>query len=232
MFSARGGFGYYQAPGYTVPGDYADDVNNRILLKFEGNFNDDNTSGRTAKTMQTLASPERSSSVVRFGTESLSIISSTGSLPRVFTTTTHADFQWWQQDFTVECWFRTTNFTDHTFFSGSNLIPKLMGSTASNDYGWAFGARSDALLSFWYWNGSGQNVTSDVTLSVNTWHHIMMDHRFSDGRIRLGIDGAFVKTGTRAGTPVVGTQFTVGSVRLNSPQFNCDNLRVSHTLRY
>jgi len=232
MFSARGGFKFQSAPDYTVPGDYEDDLDTRILLKFNDNFSDTNTSGRSAKSMQTVNSPTRSSSVVRFGSQSLSIVSSTSSLPRVFTTSTRIHFQWWDQDWTVECWFYTTSFADHTFFSGSNLIPKLMGYTASNDYAWAFGALSDARLAWWYWNGSGQTVVSDATLSTNTWHHIMMDHRFSDGRIRLGIDGQFVKTGSRIGSPVGANEFSVGSVRLNSPQYNCDNLRISHLLRY
>jgi len=221
------------APGYTVPGDYADDSDTRILLKFNGDFLDDNSSGRTAKTMSTVDSPTRSSSIKKYGTEALSIVASSSVLPRVLTTTSHSDFEWYSQDWTIETWAYVEDFTDHTFYSGSNEIPKIMGSTASNDYGWSFGFRDDAKLSFWYWNGSsGQNVTSSVTFATNTWHHIMMDHRASDGRIRIGANGEFVGSGTKSGSPVVGTQFTVGSVRLNSPQYYADNLRASHVLRY
>jgi hypothetical protein len=234
MFASRGGF--FAQPlisGYTEPGDYADDADTKLLLKFESNFNDTVGSGRVAKTMQTADSPSRSASFKKFGSEGLSIVASISILPRVFTTTTHSDFQWYSQDFTAEAWAYVDSFSDHTFFSGSNQIGKIMGSTSGNDYGWSLGFLSDAKLAFWYWNGSsGSTVVSPSTFATGTWHHIMMDYRHSDGRIRLGANGVFVNSGTKVGSPVVGNTFTVGSVRLNSPQFYLDNLRISHTLRY
>lgn len=217
---------------YNVPGALTDDTNTALLMKFEGNFNDSNTSGRTAKTMSTADSPTTTSSVVKYGTQSLSIPASTTVLPRVYTQSAISDFYWYAQDFTVETWVYTTSFSDQQFDSGSNNIPKLMGNTTSNDYSWAFGFRNDAKLAFWYWNGSGQQVLSTTTFATNTWHHIVMDFRVSDGRIRVGANGAWLVTATKSGTPATGNQFTMGSVRLNSPQFYLDDLRVSKILRY
>lgn len=221
------------SPTYVMPGDYGDDVMTRLLMKYEENFLDFNESGRTAKSFSNSPSMTRSSTYKKFGTESLYSPPNSAETVRLQTTTDHNDFRWFFQDFTCETWVYVPDFADHTFSSGSNSIPKIMGSTAGNDYGWSFGFRSDAKLAFWYWNGSGgSTVVSSDTFATNTWHHIVMDHRLGDGRIRIGANGVFVNSAKKTGSPAMGDTFSIGTVRLNSPEFYLDNLRVSHFLRY
>jgi len=225
----------YEVPsGYTTPtAEFTDDADTKLLLKFNGNYNDTNTSGRTAKTIQTLDSPSRNSTIKKFGTESLLIDASASVLDRVYTTSTNSDFFWMNQNFTLEFWTYVPSFTDMTYPYSSGLS-KQTGQTVGGDWGWSFGFISDATLRFYYWNGSGPSfITSTVTAAINTWHHCMLDYRHSDGRIRMGLNGEFVGEATKVGTPSTGgTQFTIGSVRVNSPNFYIDELRVSHSLRY
>jgi hypothetical protein len=221
------------SPTYVLPGDFGDDANTRLLMKFEDNYSDTNTTGRTAKSFSTSGTPDTSSTYKKFGTESFYSAPSTFLTNLIQTTTDFDDFKWYERDFTCETWAYIPSFTDHTFSSGSFSIPKLMGGTASNDYGWAFGFRSDAKLSFWYWNGSvGMNIVSTETFATNTWHHIVMDHRLGDKRIRIGANGVFLNSAGRTGSPAAGNTFSIGTVRLNSPEFYLDNLRISHMLRY
>jgi hypothetical protein len=221
------------SPTYVLPGDYGDDANTRLLLKFDENFLDFTTTGRTAKSFSNSPSMTRSSTYKKFGSQSLYSPSNDAETVRLQTTTDFDDFKWYERDFTCETWAYVPSFTDHTFSSGSNSIPKIMGGTAGNDYGWAFGFRSDAKLAFWYWNGSsGSTIVSADTFAIDTWHHIVMDHRLGDKRIRIGANGVFLNSGTRTGSPASGDTFSIGTVRLDSPEFYLDNLRISHMLRY
>jgi len=221
---------------YTVPtAAFTDDSNTRILLHFNGAYTDDNSSGRTAKTMSTLDSPTRSSSIKVFGSEALNLPYQTASAPRVITTTSHSDFQWYSQNTTIEGWFRTSTFSDHEYAYGSG-VPKGLGSTSGSDWGWSLGFTEAGKIKFFYFAGGYQDLVSTTTLSINTYYHVFFDHRLSDGRIRLGVNGNIETIGTKVGSPVVGNTFTIGNVRISasefSPPYFFDEVRVSHTLRY
>lgn len=226
------------APGYTPPGDYADDVSTRLLLKFEGSFSDDNSSGRTGKSVSTVDSPTRSTSVVKYGTESMIAPGST-TFPSVRATSALNDFVFADKDFTAEYWVYLTSYSD-TSFSYAGGVPKAVtfSDGTNNAVLWGLGAISTGKLRLFYWNGSGPEVLeSTASVPLNQWNHIGFDHRVSDGRIRLLMNGQFVDTETRVGTNTsTVSQLHVGGFYTSDATSHwsgyMDNARISHVLRY
>lgn len=227
------------AAGYTVPTSaFTDDSNTKILLKFDGNFNDTVGSGRTAKTISTFDSPTRSSTTYKFGSQSLIAPGSTG-FPSVYTTSTLTDFVFANKDFTVECWIYLNSYTNLAFgYAGG--VPKTitLSDGTNNSVNWGFGCNSNGKVRLFYWNGSGPSVMEGTTaLSTGAWHHIAMDHRSSDGRIRLLVDGSYEATATRVGNNTgTAPQFRVGGFWASDSTSHwngfIDEVRVSHALRY
>ena len=225
--------------GYTVPtAGFTDDSNTRLLLKFDGNFNDTIGSGRTAKTMTAYDSPTRSSSIYKFGTQSL-IAPGTSTFPSVYTTSTLTDFVFANKDFTCEAWVYYNSFTN-VAFGWSGGVPKTItfSDGTNNTLSWGLGANWNGTIRLLYWNGSAASILeSSSAITTGVWHHIAFDHRVSDGRVRLLVDGQYVSTATRAGsfTSTV-PQFRVGGFWASDSTTHwsgyVDEVRISHSLRY
>jgi hypothetical protein len=230
------GLSKFEPPsGYTVPtAGFTDDTNTKLLLKFDGNNNDTVGSGRTAKTISIVNSPARSSSIYKYGSQSMQIPAS-ASIVHTVSANNATDWDIFARDFTLECWTYVPSFTDHTYGFGSG-VPKLMGNTNGNtsgfDWGWSFGFLNDATLRFFYFSGGYRAIATTTTFATNTWHHIVLEHRNSDGRLRIGANGSWLAEGTKVAPGFTNPFFVIGTVRLNSPNYYVDEVRISHSLRY
>ena len=87
-------------------------------------------------------------------------------------------------DFTVEGWFRPSSFTAETLFR--RLF--AFGDSLANDFGLNVNTSGNVL----YRNNDTVLITSNSTLSTNTWYHISLE-RYS-GTTTLYIDGTAVGT--------------------------------------
>lgn len=213
------------AAGYTVPtAAFTSDANTLALLKFENNVTD-STGLRT----YTNTNCTFNSTTKQFGTHSL-FSSSSASVTRFVRSNTVIPGPT-AQNCTIECWIYATSYTDQEYAFGSG-VPKGLGLTAGSDWGWSLGITNSGFLRTFWFQGGYQAITSTVTVPLNQWNHIVFQHTTADDLSRLGLNGEWVaEANTMTGT-IASNQFTVGTVRLNSPNNYFDEVRYSNTLRY
>lgn len=133
---------------------------------------------------------------------------------------------WWTQDFTMEMWvYNNTNAV-----SGANSLPLQFahGVYNSTPTYWSFGTNASGQLVFYYYNGSGNSVTSTTAASLGTWNHIAMVYTNSSGNISLYLNGVSVASGTKSGTPQNDNTNTVNIGAVQNTYYNgyISNLRV------
>jgi len=83
-----------------------------------------------------------------------------------------ADFDWWTQDFTIECFLNPVSFAN----AASGLPPTLIGNNdpyADSSY-WSFGTTTNGNPTFFYWSGAPHNVTHATALNIAERKHIAM----------------------------------------------------------
>lgn len=223
----------YSAPsGYTVPtAAFTSDANTKLLLHFENAATD---SSGTPKTMTSGGGLTYNSTTKKFGTYSASHPFSTTTASFINTTTTPTDFTFMDKDFTLEYWCYFTSITSDFEYGYGFGVPKFTGKhDGGGNWAWSFGVSASGYPKLYYYNGGYQEAVGNTTMATNTWHHIFLDFRNSDKRLRIGLNGAYVHESTRTGiTDPGGNQFRVGTIRLNNPAFLIDELRVSNVLRY
>ena len=115
--------------------------------------------------------------------------------------------------------------------TNSTLVGGMVYNTSTND--WSFGLTGAGLLSFNYYTGTTQKVTSSTTVPLNTWSHIAAV-KTSSG-ISLFYNGALVAGPTAiSGTPSVqsGTFLTIGGYNNTYMNAYVDELRISKYARY
>jgi hypothetical protein len=159
--------------------------------------------------------------------------------PSVYTTSALSDFVWADKDFTCESWLYLTSYSN-TSSGYAGGVPKQISyyDSIPNNIYWSVGAIDTGRLRLYYYNGTGPSVLeSAANVPLNQWNHIGFDHRVSDGRIRLFMNGYFVDTETREGDYTDTTeQFRVGGLYTTDATSHwsgyVDNTRVSNTLRY
>jgi len=224
----------YSTPtDYTVPtAAFTSDGNTEFLCSWDG------TNGQTSATDESSnshtitfsgASADLSTTQAKFGTASVDLnFSSTDSIYFGDAGTS----AWYNQDTTIECWVYYDTLTGA---QASNGLPRVLGSfvTVGGGNYWSFGAKNDGSLQFFYYQGSGNYVTSATgVISAGQWHHIAMVYNHSTGAIRLLCDGFEVASGTKA----AGSFSNHGYVRLGNysgtPDAYVDEIRISHTQRY
>ena len=114
---------------------------------------------------------------------------------------------WSGTDYTIEAWVYYNSFNVSSV--GTPLIVRH-GIVASASNYWSFGARSNGILQFYYWNGSAVgSCASTATLDLNTWHHIVMSYNNTNNEITLYLDGVSVHTHTVSGTPQYNSDSTI-----------------------
>jgi hypothetical protein len=75
-----------------------------------------------------------------------------------------SDFDFDNEDFTIELWIRVSNFSDYRHIFESR--------TSEGTEGFSFGTDSNGKLFMWY-NGSFR-ITTSTTLSTATWYHVAL----------------------------------------------------------
>lgn len=141
-----------------------------------------------------------------------------GSGDYVTTTYSTTDFDWWTQDFVFGCWVYAAAWTTWSYTAGvpSGTYPCLIGNAAAGSSAnyWSFGPISNGKISFAYYNGSNQFITSSGTISTSTWTHIALAHK--EGKVRLYINGDIDGESTFIGTPQSSNAVTMVLGQINS----------------
>ena len=133
--------------------------------------------------------------------------------------------QWNTTGMTVEAWVNYPTFTGAGAVSGSVSQPYLVGQfqpAGATNY-WGFGSNTLGYVTFFYWNGASQNITSSVPLSTNTWNHIAFSCLPGGATANVYVNGTQVATTSISGTPVVSSSIplTLGQFNSFSPNLNC-----------
>jgi hypothetical protein len=151
-----------------------------------------------------------------------------GTNDYVSTTYNTALFDWWTVDYTLEMWVYAISFPAATGSGGS--IGNLIGNMSFNgdtNY-WSFGTNSSGNVKFYYYNGSAQSFTSNLTLTLNTWTHLAMVK--SSVGVDIYVNGVKSSTThTIVGTPQssTNTAFTIGAYTNGFYQGYIDELRIT-----
>ena len=143
---------------------------------------------------------------------------------------TAANFDWYTSgvDFTIEYWFFANSSTGISYsdagFNHSTVIGNR-SATSTTDY-WSFGPTSAGTVTFYYFNGGANAVTSTATYSLNTWNHVAMT-KTSSG-ITVFVNGVAGTTAAISGTPQssTGVPLTIGQGNNSSFNGYISNLRI------
>jgi hypothetical protein len=213
------GAGYaYSSTPFTLNSVFVDDWATKLLMHFENAVTDDNASGRTATTTQSLnGAGSYRTDQKKFGTYALA---STG-IPGGWTTTATTALNPGTSDFTIEFWFRpcaTGNADQVTMQNQSNGSVHIYINTDSGFIG--FGK---------------QNVSWDTSANLggaipaNTWHHIAFVRRSTSLTIYYDGNAVGSYTNTENYTSNV-WQFSMGGA--SGVYFYMDDFRISGMARY
>lgn len=128
-----------------------------------------------------------------------------------------------QDDFTLSCWFKTSQFVSFSgfpqWYGGCGLVDGEVAG-AANDFGLAIGSGK---ILFGVGNPD-TTITSSLTYNDNVWHQAIATRIKSSGVITLYVDGVQVATSTggvnsltsptslRIGSLQTGVQFFSGSI--------------------
>lgn len=189
-------------------------------------------SSADARTITAGGNFKQDDAVLIFTTETNGLSDGTGDyLTTPYSTT---DFNWWDDDFTVELWVYAASFADWASPSGDSAAIGNMSVTTSTNY-WSFGPIADGKIRFYYFNGSSIRLSSTGSLPTDQWVHIAMSHTVSDGAIKLFIDGTEDGGGTKSGTPQssAGVTLSIGQSNNASVTGRMSNVRITKgTARY
>ena len=209
----------------TLP--FSNDDNTLLLIHADGTdgstfFEDDNgaTTIRTAKTIVVNGNAQLSTAQEKFGQSSV-LLDGTGDYLFV---ASNSDFGFGTGDFTLEGWFRFTNFTN-----GPALFD--MRAAGGTEVKPVVYCGSDGRL-YYYVNGSNR-ITGNI-LSANTWYHISVS--------RSGTSTKMFQDGTQVGSTYTdsnnypATVLSIGIASWNT-SFSAlngyvDEVRVSKVARY
>lgn len=211
--------------GATERWDQSSNAGDEFLLNFNG------TDGATTitddcgnHTFTAQADAQLDTADQKFGTASL-LLDGVGDY--VSTTYNLTAFNWWENDCTIDCWVKASAWTGWSYFA-TYPISTLIGNRAFNgltNY-WSFGPNVNGGVSMYYYNGSGQGVsTPDAVLPVDQWNHIAMVCK-SDV-IYLLVNGSVQKIAAVVGTPqhAAGQPLTIGAANNTYAAGHIDALR-------
>ena len=141
-----------------------------------------------------------------------------GSGDSISTPYVQADFDWWTEDYTIEAWLYSAAFTNWSYLDGG-AHPAMIGcaSASSATNYWSFGPISDGRVTFYYYNGSPQYVTSASSIATSSLKHISMSK--SSVGIYLGLNGTVASPVAVSGTPqssTSGVVLTIGQINNKS----------------
>lgn len=112
-------------------------------------------------------------------------------------------YNWWTDNFTIECWIYPESNTNVSYVSGvaQSVVVGNRAFNSTTNY-WSFGPLADGTVSFYYYNGAAQSVTSTATVNFNQWNHVAMTHRTAAGGvIDIFVNGVASGSSSLSGTP-------------------------------
>jgi hypothetical protein len=128
-----------------------------------------------------------------------------------------------QDDFTLSCWFKTTQSSGtpvgSQWWSGMGLVDAEIAGTFS-DFGMTL---YNATLRFGVGNPD-TTISSTLTYNDNRWHYAAASRVRSTGAVAIYIDGVLVKSGTvsNTGSLTSATQIRIGCLQSNANFFAGD----------
>jgi hypothetical protein len=142
---------------------------------------------------------------------------------------TTSKFDWWTDDFSIECWIYTTTTTGWWYSAAGLEIPCLIGNDDYNtttNY-WSFGINSSRQVALYYYNGGTNYISSTSTITLSAWNHIAMVK--TSAGVTLFVNGvAQTTTAISATTPQssAATALTIGAGNLTYINGYVSNLRI------
>jgi hypothetical protein len=201
----------------VVNSAFTDDSSTKILLHFENNVVDDNSSGRTAVATQTLYdSGAFRTDQKKFGSYS---VGGTG-IPGGWSTNNPSALNPGTGDFTIEFWFRpcaTANSDQITMASQSNGSVHI------------FIAADNGFIGFGKQNISWDVQTTAGAISV-AWHHFAVTR--SGTTLRLYLDGTVRDTVTGNTDNYTSNVWSFSMGGISGTYFHMDEFRISSIARY
>jgi hypothetical protein len=134
---------------------------------------------------------------------------------------------WWGKSFTIEFWIYGNAWQQETVNTAPVIIGNMNPSGGSQNY-WSFGPLTNGTVRWYYFNGSGQNITTTTALSTGQWYHLAFVN--NNGSIAIYINGTSSATGTVSGTPQSGVAYPICVGSSNGVSFNgyLDDLRITN----
>jgi hypothetical protein len=201
----------------VVNSAFTDDSSTKILLHFENNVVDDNSSGRTAVATQSIFdSGAFRTDQKKFGSYS---VGSTG-IPGGWSTNNPTALNPGTGDFTIEFWFRPAATANPDFIT--------MQSQSNGSVNIVVGA-DNGFIGF-----GKQNVSWDVQATVGAisvaWHHFAVTR--SGTTLRLYLDGTVRDTVTGNTDNYTSSVWAFSMGGISGTYFYMDEFRISSTARY
>jgi hypothetical protein len=163
-------------------------------------------------------------SIEKYGNSSLSF-DGTGDYIGIFSPKENVRV-WWGRSFTIEFWIYGNAWQQETVNTAPVIIGNMNPSGGSENF-WSFGPLTNGTVRWYYFNGSGQNITTTTALSTGQWYHLAFVN--NNGSIAIYINGTSSATGTVSGTPQSGVAYPICVGSSNGVSFNgyLDDLRIT-----
>ena len=208
---------YGTIPAVVVNSAFTDDSSTKILLHFENNVVDDNSSGRTAVATQSLYdSGAFRTDQKKFGSYS---VGST-SIPGGWSTNNPTALNPGTGDFTIEFWFRPAATANSDFITMASQSNGSVNIVVNADNGFiGFGK---------------QNISWDVQATTGAisvaWHHFAVTR--SGTTLRLYLDGTVRDTVTGNTDNYTSNVWSFSMGGASGTYFHMDEFRISSIARY
>lgn len=224
---------------------FTDDSNTVLLLHMNGTnasttFTDDNSSGRTAKTMTANGNAQISTSISKFGGAS-ALFDGNGDY---VTTGTNTSLNFGTADHTIECWVYQSSSRNNRSTIISNGVTSFTTNWMKFGVDLSGGVYYPMFTAYNYSSGGTPVITSSTGLSASTWYHLALVRYNTEWYMYL--DGTQVGSNTNATAKGITASWNSNNItQIGRYSFdngtnpastyfygNIDELRVSNNARY
>ena len=155
-------------------------------------------SSNSANTITVSGGAQITETQSKFSTASLYLDGVDSYLSTPYSTT---DFDWFAEDFTVECWIRPTDYASWGALTAGQPNVICNSDPSGSTYYWMFGALKNGALCFYYYNGTGAAAIQSASglIPEDEWSHISFTKSFD--RVDIFVNGSRKATASISGTP-------------------------------